>query len=123
MNGTKLLADTNVIIYHLSGNKQVEALLENNIVYISALTFSELLSSPSLTAGEETILRQYLKAVHIIHTNDFICELAATLRRDVKIKLPDAIIAATSFFLDIPLITFDTDFDKINDIKIIKLIL
>ena len=123
MNGTKLLADTNVIIYHLSGNKQVETLLENNIVYISSLTFSELLSSPSLTTEEEAILRQYLKSVYIIHTNDFICEWAATLRREVKIKLPDAIIAATSFFLDIPLITFDTDFDKINDIKIIKLIL
>ena len=121
MSGTKVLANTNVIINHLAGNMQVEALLEGYTVYISSLTFSELLSSAALSTEEEEIVRQYLKQVYIIHTNDFICELAATLRRKVKIKLPDAIIAATGFFLDIPLITFDTDFEKIKDIRIIKL--
>src|SRR6476646_40760 len=120
MNGIKLLVDTNVIINHLAGNEQVGALLEDGLIYISALTFSELLSASSLYAEEEAIVKQYLKSVYIIHTNDFICEFAATLRRKVKIKLPDAIIAATGFFLDVPLVTFDADFEKIKTIRLIK---
>jgi predicted nucleic acid-binding protein len=43
------------------------------------------------------------------------------LKQKHRIKLPDAIIAATAVYLDIPLITFDSDFDKIDDIKLILL--
>jgi predicted nucleic acid-binding protein len=35
-----------------------------------------------------------------------------------KIKLPDAIVAATAIYLDVPLTTFDSDFNKIADLKI-----
>ena len=34
-------------------------------------------------------------------------------------KLPDAIVAATAIYLDIPLVTFDTDFKKIDNLKLI----
>jgi predicted nucleic acid-binding protein len=47
--------------------------------------------------------------------------MAGQIRRNKKIKMPDAIIAATCFFLDIPLVTFDDDLDNIPDLKIIKL--
>ncbi len=120
MNGIKILADTNVIIYHFAGNDKIENFLNNKVVYISAITYSELLSKP-LPSSEEFILKEYLNSIHIIHTNDFICEIAAGLRKSYKIKLPDAIIAATCFFLNIPLITFDDNFYKIDDLKILKL--
>jgi len=61
--------------------------------------------------------------LQIVHTNEFICEIAAGLRRGLKLKLPDAIIAATCFYLDLPLITFDKDFEKIKDLRVIKLTL
>jgi len=121
MNGNKFLVDTNVIIYHLAGDKNIESLLDDSVLYISALPFAELLSKQGLTNEEEVLIRAYIQATHIIHTNDFICELAADIRRNKKIKLPDAIIAATCFFLDIPLVTFDNDLDNIPDLKIIKL--
>src|SRR5947208_3102596 len=119
MSGNKFLIDTNVIIYHLAGNSDVERLLDNAVLYISALTFAELLSKRGLTSSEEQIVRSYIQSIYIIHTNDFICEVAADIRRAKKIKLPDAIIAATCFFLDIPLVTFDSDLDNIPDLKII----
>lgn len=42
------------------------------------------------------------------------------MRRKTKIKLPDAIVAATAIYLDVPIITFDTDFEKIENIRILK---
>jgi predicted nucleic acid-binding protein len=50
-------------------------------------------------------------------------KLSAEIRKKSKLKLPDAIIAATSIFLHIPLVSFDSDFDKVDDLQIIKLIL
>ena len=120
MNGIKILADTNAIIYHLAGNDKLEAVLNNNLVYISAITYTELLSK-QLASNEEIVLKDYLNALHIIHTNDIICEIAADLRKSYKIKLPDAIIAATCFFLNLPSVTFDEIFFKIDDLKILKL--
>lgn len=38
-----------------------------------------------------------------------------------KIKTPDAIIAATSLYLEIPLITFDKDFTIVKSIDLILL--
>jgi predicted nucleic acid-binding protein len=121
MSGNNFLADTNIIIFHLAGNADIEALFDNSILYVSALTYAELLSKSSLSAEDETIIKEYLSAVHIVHTNDFIVEVDAQLRRKYKLKLPDAIIAATCFFLDIPLVTCDNDFDKIDDLQILKL--
>jgi predicted nucleic acid-binding protein len=121
MSGDKFVVDTNIIIYHLSGNKDVEVLLQDKVLFISSITYTELLSYGKLSPEEQRILKKYLKAIQVIHTNEFICEMAASLRRINNVKLPDAFIASTSFFLDIPLITFDKDFDKINDLRIIKL--
>lgn len=120
MNGIKILADTNTIIYHLDGNKDLEFILNNNLIYISAVTYAELLSK-QLPATEETILKDYLSELHVIHTNNMICEIAADLRKSYKIKLPDAIIAATCFFLNVPLLSFAGNFYKIDDLKILKL--
>jgi predicted nucleic acid-binding protein len=120
MNGIKILADTNILIMHLAGNEQCERILNGALFYISSITYAELLAG-SLTPDEKIVLTDYLSEVHVVHTNNFICETAATIRIANRIKLPDALIAATSLFLDIPLLTFDADFEKINNINIIKL--
>jgi predicted nucleic acid-binding protein len=41
-------------------------------------------------------------------------EIAIEIRKKQKLKLPDAVIAASSIHLDFPLITMDTDFEKVN---------
>lgn len=121
MSGIKLLADTNAVIKHLEGEKQLEAIFNGALVFLSGITYAELLAG-SLSPAEKAVLEEYLADTHIVHTNHFICETAARLRSAFRVKLPDAFIAATGMFLDIPLVTFDSDFEKINDLKIIKLI-
>ncbi len=63
MSGIKIIADTNTIIYHLSGNRDVEVLFEDNTVFISSVTYTELLSSPGLDTEEEKTLKLYLASL------------------------------------------------------------
>jgi len=44
-----------------------------------------------------------------------IMDQAILLRREFRLKIPDAIIAATALFLNVPLLTADSDFDKLTD--------
>jgi predicted nucleic acid-binding protein len=39
--------------------------------------------------------------------------------QEFSVKLPDAIIAATSIYLDLPSLTADTGFEKIKGVKLI----
>jgi predicted nucleic acid-binding protein len=43
------------------------------------------------------------------------------LKQKNIIKLPDAIIAATAIYLDLPLLTFDKGFKNISNLKLIML--
>lgn len=47
--------------------------------------------------------------------------LAIAIKQRYKIKLPDAIIAATAIVFNIPLITADADFQSIEELNLIFL--
>lgn len=122
MSGNKLILDTNAIISHLNGSKKLEAILEGCSIFISSITYTELFSFAKLTEADISFLKAYIAELQIVHTNNFICDTAAEIRRNNKIKLPDALVAATSIYLDVPIITFDTDFEKIENIRILKIL-
>ena len=66
-----------------------------------------MLSYPALTAAEEAAIRRYLANLVIINLTEPIKQTAITLRRQHKLKLPDAIIAATARELGAILFTCD----------------
>jgi predicted nucleic acid-binding protein len=49
MNGNSFLLDSNVILYLLSGNKTVTAILEGTQPYVSFITQLELLGNKGIT--------------------------------------------------------------------------
>jgi predicted nucleic acid-binding protein len=52
--------------------------------------------------------------------NKFIYRLLyKDLKQAYPIKLPDALIAATAIYLDIPLLTFDKGFKNISELQLI----
>ena len=53
MSGTKLLLDTNVVLYYLSGDQTIKELLNNKILYISFVTELELLGFKGIKGDEE----------------------------------------------------------------------
>ena len=118
------ILDTNVVIDYIQGNfpdKEatfIENLLFSDIPNISVITEIEVLCWKH--ANEEDV-EQYKKFIE----NSKIMELCNSvklktieIRRNHKIKLPDALIAATAFVYDLELITRNTkDFENIAGLK------
>lgn len=55
----------------------------------------------------------------IVELKQEIKNLTVELRKKHKLKLPNAIIAASAYFHKLPLITADIDFQKLEEMNII----
>ncbi len=101
--GTVVL-DTNVVIYHLNG--QLASALEGDLC-VSILTEIELLGYHGLTDLTEFPIRQFLKLVRCVEIDSEVKRMAISLRRNSKLRLADAVIAATAMVTGGELITND----------------
>jgi len=119
MNGNRYLIDTNIAIYLFAGDERVADLLEGNQIIVSFITELELLSLKHFNPFEKAILKEFLTDVVILDINKTIKDLTIKLRAKSKLKLPDAIIAATAQFMKIPLITADKQFKRLDDPQIL----
>jgi predicted nucleic acid-binding protein len=119
MNGNDFLVDTNVLIYLQNGVAGIDKILGGKDIYVSYITEMELLSFPKLSKEQLHALELLLDDCFIIDMNQEIKELAIELRRTEKLKLPDAIIAASSIAFNLPIITADKQFSKIKVLDII----
>lgn len=115
MNGSKLLVDTNIILYLLNGNKDIAQILAGRDIYISFITEIELLSYSQFDKAEEAVIKELLKSCKIIDINSHIKNTTISIRKKNKLKLPDSIILATSQFLDIPFFTSDKRLKNIKE--------
>ncbi|MGZ3952735.1 MAG: type II toxin-antitoxin system VapC family toxin [Flavisolibacter sp.] len=116
MNGNKYLLDTNIILYILSGNKTLANYLHRKNLYVSVISEIELLGFKGLTSVEEKNIKAFLSEFRVIYIDDTIKNETVSLRKQYGIKIPDCIIAATAISLNIPLITADKQFKKINNL-------
>ncbi|MGZ3847084.1 MAG: type II toxin-antitoxin system VapC family toxin [Flavisolibacter sp.] len=116
MNGNKYLLDTNIILYILSGNKTLANYLHRKNLYVSIISEIELLGFKGLTSVEEKNIKAFLSEFRVIYIDDTIKNETVSLRKQYGIKIPDCIIAATAISLNIPLITADKQFKKINNL-------
>ncbi len=118
----KVLLDTNIIIHLLKGNEQVIPLLNQKEIFVSFVTELELLSYKKITKEEQGIIASLLSDFKIIDINEPIKREAIRLRKKYSLKLPDAIVLASSNFLNIPVISPDKMFLKLEeDVKVILL--
>lgn len=65
--------------------------------------------------------KAFLETFVSIPLDNPLAEMAAVLRRLYRLGLPDAGIAATAIRFNMPLVTRDTDFQKVNELKLIRL--
>ena len=119
MNGNKLFLDSNILLYFLYGDNDVVEIIFDKDVVISFITELELLSFPKLTSDQENNIKELLKNCQLINLNEEIKSLTIELKRKYKLKLPDAIIAATAYYLNLPLITADKQFKQVEELEII----
>lgn len=119
MSGSDYLIDTNVLIHLGNGNEAITEFLQNKIVYISFISEMELLSKPGLSSEHAKMLQLMIDQCIVIDFNTDIKNEAIKLRRNHRIKLPDAIIAATAIYLRLPLLTGDKDFKKVSGLELL----
>lgn len=117
------LLDTNAVIdfcnYKLPTN--ANTLLSSIEPAISVITRIELFASSKITQKEKITLEGFIEIATVYNTinTDIIIKTIA-IRQQYKVKLPDAIIAATALVYDLTLITHNTsDFKNIQGLDII----
>ena len=91
----QVLFDTNILIDHLSGVVKACAVLERHPDRaISIITWMEVMAGTH--PDEESKARALLLSFRILPVTQEVAEAAYLLRRERRIKLPDAIIQATA---------------------------
>ena len=119
--GERYLLDTNVIIDYVCRrlSKNSEVFLSKIIdkqINLSAINKIELLGFSNV----EQVLIDLVSFAIIYHIDDEIIDKTIELRKKYKIKLPDAIIAATAIVNGFTLISHNfRDFQKIIELNYI----
>ena len=119
MSGNKLFLDTNIILYLLSGDQTLAKILNDKQFYISFISQLELLGYLGISKAEQKQVEGFLDQCTVIDINNRIKVETIRIRRKYKIKLPDAIIIASASYLDVPVITADAGFKKVEEIDLL----
>lgn len=117
----RFILDTNAVIALFRGNTTlIQTLKSANWIGISIITELEFLSFLNISENDTRLFNEFKENVEIVdlRTSDFeLMETIITFRSKYKIKLPDAIIAATSLVQNSTLMSNDQIFSKIPNIE------
>lgn len=116
--------DSNALIYHLNDAypparvDRIDGWIEEG-ASISVITRIEVLGFRQ-SAEEEAKARQLLSLFAEVPLREAIVQQTITLRKAHRLKLPDAMIAATALDLGVPLVTRNTDdFGSVGGLKLL----
>ncbi len=118
MNGNNIVSDTNPLIYLLNGSKKAADYLDGKQVWLSVISELELFGKKGLTPAEKHEIEFLIENCFVADINSGIKRITKDLLQTENIKLPDAIIAATAIYLDLPLLTFDSGFKNVPNLKL-----
>jgi hypothetical protein len=123
--GQQYLIDSNVVIDYLAGKFTLDGMLfineiVNDIPFISVITKIEILGYKSPEEANQ-LLSDFVDDSVVIELTEDVVLQTIELRKELKIKTPDAIIAATAMVNQLVLLTRNKkDFDKINGIEVVN---
>ena len=124
--GTQYLIDSNTVIEFLGGilsssaSNRLQDIVELNTHYLSVINQIELLGFNGPAAEMET-LEAFIACCNVLPLSDAVVQKTIELRKAYKIKLPDAVIAATALVHNLKVITRNiSDFDKIQGLEVIN---
>ncbi len=125
--GMKYLWDTNTAVYFLqqqfppNAEKFIDELLKENQPIISTITEIELMCWKTATEKDSIVLNNFISDALVIELEQAIKFKTAEIRKVRRIKLPDAIIAATAVIYNLTLLSRNlSDFGSIGGLKIIN---
>lgn len=125
--GVNYLWDTNIVIYFLqnqlslSAERFIAQSLKKHTPSISVITEIELLCWKTASKKDYLVLQEFIASIQVIELNPNIKLKTAEIRKNHKVKIPDAVIAATAITQGIRLLTRNVaDFKKIDKLDIIN---
>lgn len=113
--------DTNAVIEYLNNSlpESIATLFENDPPHISTITRIELLAWPNATESQTSSLRAFIDASVVYAIDEPVIVKTIEIRKKFRVKLPDAMIAATALIYDRILITRNiTDFNRIPGLQL-----
>jgi predicted nucleic acid-binding protein len=127
-----LLMDSAPIIYFLESHPTLgprfkpvfEAHAAGRVRFaVTTITVAEVLTGP-MQAGDEALARRYraiLESWQCVDLDVGIAESAARLRASLRLKLPDAVQAASALAINAAaLVTHERDFSKVRSLRVIS---
>lgn len=120
------LLDTNILIYHFNDDPAVQPIFAriktgDILGFYSPISWVELLCYPDLTEDQANEMREFLKKLSCVSLTEEVLERAAEIRRDYRLKLPDAIIAACAWVRGCTLVSRNVaDFRRIDGLNILN---
>lgn len=114
MSGADFLLDSNVLIGLLNGHAPALQLLKQHQATptrcaYSSITRMEVLGWADITPQQEAVITALFASMEHLPITDAVENATIRLRRTRKIKIPDAIIAATALTCELELLTLDAD--------------
>lgn len=119
--GTRYLIDTNTVIDYLDKKLPTESniFFENLDVNLSIISRIELLAWRQASESQLFMLNMAISAAFVIDIDEDIVLKTIEIRRNHRLKLPDAIIAATALTNNLILLTRNlSDFKKGTGLKV-----
>lgn len=125
MGESNYLIDTNAVIDYL-GNKLPNAGMTfmhsiiDAVPIVSVITKIELLGF-NTSEQHSQLLIDFIKDATVLDLNSDVVDACIAIRKKHKIKLPDAIIAASAIVFDLVLISRNsTDFNHLEGLRLIN---
>ncbi|TAN45088.1 MAG: type II toxin-antitoxin system VapC family toxin [Nitrospirae bacterium] len=124
---SEYLLDTNILIYYTKGSESARHLIDDltlrHTLNISILTKIEFLGWDKHTAEGYETCKELIEYATIYPLDKNVSDKAIELKRSSKIKLADAVIAATALVNDLKLVTKNIDdFAKIEGLEVVNIL-
>jgi predicted nucleic acid-binding protein len=108
------LLDTNAVINYLDASLPLTGMqfldsIVNDEPIVSIITKMETLGFHFKSEAEQTIIETFISGSIILDLNNDIVNTTIAIRKNKKIKLPDAIIAATAMVYGLVLVSRNMD--------------
>jgi len=120
MNGNSALLDSNILIYLLKNELPFFVLDQFEALFISVISYMEVLGYRFSNSKEESFVKELVSMFNVRFIDQEIAENVIDIRKQYRIKLPDAIIAATANTDDLCLVTRNIEDFKNIDVRILN---